>query len=383
MNVNFEFLDNEAIENVITCLNYPFDKVIFFGYEEIIRKRKKSTERFLKGRCSVKEVEFYPVSDSKPQDVRSCLESCIERELSGKNNVFFDITGGENLILVAFGMLSAEKKLPIHMYDVETGRLIEWKVGEAVPLSEALPPRPIPLDLDAFIEMRGGIINYRMDKALKHGADEAFDRMVPKLWKVSQKHEEVWNSFSDFIKQNSGAEEDLFVRIPAKQALAYVRKSKTLNRLDRLERLLDDCAAEGILEKVHYDEEFYEFCYPGILLKECIRDAGSILELYIYQQERQNADDCRIGIHLDWDGVIGGRNGDDVLNEVDVLVLNGYVPTFISCKNGHADKEALYELDAVTRRFGGKYAKKVLAAPRGLSKADKKRAQEMRIELRW
>lgn len=29
MNVNFEFPDNEAIENVITCLNYPFDKVFF------------------------------------------------------------------------------------------------------------------------------------------------------------------------------------------------------------------------------------------------------------------------------------------------------------------------------------------------------------------
>ena len=40
---------------------------------------------------------------------------------------------------------------------------------------------------------------------------------------------------------------------------------------------------------------------------------------------------------------------------------------------------ALYELETVASRFGGKYAKKVLVAPQGLSYGHRLRAQEMGI----
>ena len=180
---------------------------------------------------------------------------------------------------------------------------------------------------------------------------------------------------------DSDEQDELAVELTAKQVLAYVRKSRALDTLKELECILDDCAAAGILENVFYDDDRYSFRYRSRMIKDCLWDAGSILELHIYQQEKTGADDCRVGIHLDWDGVINGRDGNDVLNEIDVLSLHGYVPTFISCKNGHVDKEALYELDAVTRKFGGKYAKKVLAATKELSKTDMGRAREMDIEV--
>ena len=43
---------------------------------------------------------------------------------------------------------------------------------------------------------------------------------------------------------------------------------------------------------------------------------------------------------------------------------------------------ALYELQTVAEKFGGKYAKKVLAAPQGLNDSHSLRAKEMGIELR-
>lgn len=49
MNVNFEFPDNEAIENVITCLNYPFDKVIFSGMRRSFGKEKSLETTFYAG----------------------------------------------------------------------------------------------------------------------------------------------------------------------------------------------------------------------------------------------------------------------------------------------------------------------------------------------
>ena len=71
----------------------------------------------------------------------------------------------------------------------------------------------------------------------------------------------------------------------------------------------------------------------------------------------------------------------DVMNEIDVLLLEGYVPVFISCKNGKINQMPLYELDAVASRFGGKYVKKQLAITQPTSRAHLNRAKEMGIEV--
>ena len=114
-------------------------------------------------------------------------------------------------------------------------------------------------------------------------------------------------------------------------------------------------------------------------------DGGSILELYTYKKEKEHSTDCRVGVHLDWDGVVQSK-GMDVLNEIDVLTISGNVPTFISCKGGklgsHQTLHALYELETVTRRFGGKYAKKVLVTAWPIGRTYVERAEELRIEVR-
>ena len=79
-------------------------------------------------------------------------------------------------------------------------------------------------------------------------------------------------------------------------------------------------------------------------------------------EERKKADDCMVGVHLDWDGVIYNHSLKDTLNEIDVLSLRGVIPTFISCKNGKVTAEELYKLNTVAHRFGGQYSKKVLVA---------------------
>ena len=92
-----------------------------------------------------------------------------------------------------------------------------------------------------------------------------------------------------------------------------------------------------------------------------------------------------MGVHIDWDGVIRG-DGEDVLNEVDVLVIRENIPIFISCKSGRMKAQealhALYELETVTKRFGGKYARKVVATTRKLGTVSEERASEMGIEVR-
>lgn len=55
MVVNFEFLGGEPIENLITCMNFRIDKVVFFGYHEVIEKQKTRTDRFLKNTAVCKK----------------------------------------------------------------------------------------------------------------------------------------------------------------------------------------------------------------------------------------------------------------------------------------------------------------------------------------
>lgn len=382
MIVNIEFFDEEPIENVMTSLNYKVDKTIFFGYGEVMEEKKKATERFLKKRCDVKEVVFHALSDHELGSVLKTMKKVIEQEKTQKNKIFFDITGGEELLLVAFGMLSERYQAPIHKYEIETQKLVELNAEEVPPISQIAQEKKISLTLDGFIELRGGVINYHMQKDVKNLDEPEFAEDIKNLWEISSKYGEKWNLFADFLRRCCLPDEELKVDITGKEVLAALRKINRFRSVRELGKILRDCAQGGVLEDFVQTQQRLSFRYKSSKIKELLWDAGSILEMNTFLKERVDADDCRVGVHLDWDGVIYNHSGKDTLNEVDVLSLRGVIPTFISCKNGSVNQMALYELETVAERFGGKYAKKVLAAPQGLNESHSLRAKEMGITVR-
>ena len=382
MIVNIEFLDDEPIENVMTSLNFKIDKTIFFGFQDVIAEKERVTERFLKKYCGVKEVVFCPLSENNLNSVTKTMRKVIEREKAQKNDIFFDITGGENLILVAFGMLAEAFQAPMHMYEIETQELTELNDEEVTPISQIVPKQDIRLTLDGFIEMRGGLINYNLQKDMKNLDDPEFVQDIRKLWDISSKYGEKWNLFADFLRRCCEPDEELWVNVTGKQVLGALRKINRFRSVRELGKILKDCANAGVLQSFINTQERLSFQYKSVKIKELLWDAGSILEMHTFMEERVSADDCRVGVHLDWDGVIYNHSAKDTLNEIDVLSLHGVIPTFISCKNGSVNQMALYELETVADKFGGKYAKKVIAAPQGLNDAHSLRAKEMNIEIR-
>ncbi|MBQ8857194.1 MAG: hypothetical protein IJ024_03505 [Lachnospiraceae bacterium] len=382
MIVNIEFLDDEPIENVMTSLNFKIDKTILFGFQDVIAEKERVTERFLKKYCGVKEVVFCPLSENNLNSVTKTMRKVIEREKAQKNDIFFDITGGENLILVAFGMLAEAFQAPMHMYEIETQELTELNDEEVTPISQIVPKQDIRLTLDGFIEMRGGLINYNLQKDMKNLDDPEFVQDIRKLWDISSKYGEKWNLFADFLRRCCEPDEELWVNVTGKQVLGALRKINRFRSVRELGKILKDCANAGVLQSFINTQERLSFQYKSVKIKELLWDAGSILEMHTFMEERVSADDCRVGVHLDWDGVIYNHSAKDTLNEIDVLSLHGVIPTFISCKNGSVNQMALYELETVADKFGGKYAKKVIAAPQGLNDAHSLRAKEMNIEIR-
>ncbi|MBQ9768462.1 MAG: DUF1887 family protein [Lachnospiraceae bacterium] len=386
MVVNFEFLGMESVENVITCMHFKVDKVVYFGYPEMVSAKKKRTERFLRKRCGVREVVFHSMPRGDLQAMLKIMQEAMDAERNHGNEMFFDITGGENLILVAFGMLAGEYDTPMHQFDVREDRLIELDEGSKRRIGRDVPRQNVTFTLDTFIELKGGVVNHSLHKDLKAIGNKDFSCDVDSIWQVAKRNWNYWNSFSAFLGRYMVSEDSLQVDVSVEEVQKALGASKSsLRKLSDLNRLVDELAKAGILKQVNHAGARYRFAFKNGTIKSCLMDAGSILELYTYKKEKEHSDDCRVGVHLDWDGVVQSR-GMDVLNEIDVLTMDGNVPTFISCKGGRLDSHqalhALYELETVTRRFGGKYAKKVLVTARPLGRTYMERAEELRIEVR-
>lgn len=386
MVVNFEFLGSEPIENVITCMNYQVGKVVFFGYQEMIDLHRKSTEKFLKKYCGVQQVVFHALSHENLPAILKAMRKAIDYEKSQKSSIYFDITGGENLILVAFGILSKECEARMHYYDVERNKLIELEEGAKGAISREVSTQQVKFDLDNYIQLMGGIINYTLHKEGKAVKSKQFAEDVEKIWSVARKYWDYWNPFSMFLRENLKPDETLAVCVKESDIQRALAFSKTkLKKLSKLNEILDALRSNGAIKRLERSNGTYRFAFKNQQVKDCLWDGGSILELYTYQKERKRSDDCRIGVHIDWDGVIHSKDA-DVLNEIDVLVMRDNIPVFMSCKSGNMGAgqalQALYELETVAGRFGGKYAKKVLVATRSLGKAAQARALEMGIEVR-
>ena len=379
MNILMKFLSKEPVENLVSAIHWQFDKVIFFGYEDYLELRRKDTEHFLTKYCKVRRVEFHKVSRTNLEGILKKIREEAAAERISDNRIFLDLTGGKGQVLAAFGMLERELSLPMHLYWISEDRLIEYCSDETRRMSALVPPQTVEIDLDRFIEMRGGIINYRMHKEIKEIDDEETDRVVRAIWRLFEKYEEGWSMISGLFQKTLRAE-SLDVFLEEEEIQDLLRKSRTLPKERFLEFLRDGEEAE-LFYDLQVTRRGIGFRFRSFTVRNILIDAGSILELHTYEVLRAGTTHCKVGVHLDWDGVIHSRSGRDVINEIDVLALHGLIPTFVSCKIGVADKNALYELSTVAARFGGKYTKMMLVTGKGMSETDLLRATEMEIRV--
>ena len=118
------------------------------------------------------------------------------------------------------------------------------------------------------------------------------------------------------------------------------------------------------------------FRFKNNQIKKIIAKAGNMLELHVYEvatREGYLFSDAVIGAHIDWDGEVHDtmNPGYDTMNEIDVILMK-------------AGGNALHELETVSRKFGGKYARKALVLARACDNTTgtmffKQRARDMHI----
>ncbi len=395
MNINIEFLDEEPIENLITCMHHKMDKVIYFGYEKTIEKYQERTSKFLEKYCEELQVEFHAIDEQDLNQVIEKMKKVIAEVNVSENKVFFDITGGESLFLVAFGMLAEELKKPMHMYDVETDQLIHLGTAYEDHVG-TVKGYGFEWDIYKYIEMSGAKIDdEKLDKRFIE--DAAFMSKVDAVWDVVVKYKQHWNDYASVLRDKLNEPESL-------NATALVVGNKKVN-VAKFYSFLMDLKAAGVLSNVdsnpHRNEKGWisqadvSITYMDFKWKDCLTKVGTILELHVYKELKDAGKEVLQSVHIDWDGVLESdlkknlsnknQTVPNVLNEIDVLALDGTIPTFISCKCGDMDQgkalTPMYELETVANRFGGKYAKKTLATLKYITGAYAERAEEMGIVL--
>lgn len=389
MYTNIEFLDTEPIENVITCMHHKMDKVVFFGYQETIEECQKRTVDFLQRHCGVSDVVFRTIQRMDLDEVVSKIEAEVKAEEDKGNHVFFDITGGESLFLVAFGVLADKMSKPMHMYDIEGDRLIHLGTHYDDNV-EIVPKNRVELNLPTYIELSGAKIDETKGGCIDVN-DSTFMGKMDALWDIVMDFKYDWNTFTGVLRDQLSVERSLEAtkNVQRKDGLSLSRFHAFMIRLKNLgaisfyrSRIVNRNEQNEILE-VEVTVKYVDFAW-----KECLTKSGTALELHVYKKLKEEGKEVRQSVHIDWDGVIDSRvplQEDDVLNEIDVLALEGNIPIFISCKAGKMNRgkalQPLYELETVATRFGGKYAKKVLATVYSLQGVYAERAKEMGITL--
>ncbi len=372
-----EFFSDEALENIMALLQYKPDRIIYLGHKHnMITKKMNSLRKFASITASDTVLEFIEV----PRDSLELCIQTIDDICEEYPDARFELTGGGEMFLIAFGYVSASRKTKTLRIDPYTGTEMDFSEGTA-PLSAKTS---VQLTVSENIVLHGGVLRSPMNN---WRFTEQFRDEIRTIWGVARELRHNWNKYCSVIEEvvkNYPADENGVYRLPK----AALREAVMI--LQRLNEV-------SMMDFFRYERSQVVFRFKSKQIREVVTKTGNILELHVYEvatRKPSEFTDAAIGAVIDWDGDKLNPPEEDearlfkkseTINEIDVILMRSAIPTFISCKSGRADSKALHELETVTSRFGGKYAKKalVMASPCDTSTSGssffKQRAKDMHI----
>lgn len=383
--VYVEFFSDEALENVMCLLQYKPEKVIYLGYKVTMVTRKiNSLTDFAALKSPDTILEFIEVPRD---DLEGCIE-ILDKISEEYPEAFYELTGGGEMTLIAFGFLSAKKKMKTLRIDPYTG----MEINMLPDLSPTQHKDNISISVKENIILHGGSLTRQTGSYSTWNFTTAFKEDIRTIWDIAKKLEHRWNKYCAVI-------EDVIKANPCDDSGYYTLPKSSLGEAGNLFIRLNE---QGMLKNFHQDNKRLRFRFKNNSIKHIVTKTGNILELHIYEVASRAPEvftDEIIGAMIDWNAdknesekKIYASNYEkymhatyETLNEIDVVLMKSCAPIFISCKSGKASSNSLHELETVTRRFGGKYASKALAMalPCDASSSGtsffKQRAKEMHI----
>ena len=368
-----EFFDKTASENIAACLTYAPERVIYIGYgAKTMRKHIENYERVFRARGEQIDFLYKTVSKSNLDNAVSLLTEIVETY----DDCVFDITGGEEILLLALGVVYAQhpnKNIQIHKINIRNNTVYDCD-KDGTTIYQDTPT----LSIEENIRIYGGDVVYGAigeEKTYKWDLNADFVNDVERMWRICKEDVRFWNTqigVFEAAETMGRVSEDGLTTTASRAAVDYhLQQHRAKYKMAKgiIGRLLQ----EGLLTHFDDDETTITIGYKDKQVKKCLTKAGQALEMKVYVTAKNILDDEGLpvyddalnGVVIDWDGEVHDEQAEetyDTENEIDVLLMHDIIPVFVSCKNGIVTSEELYKLDTVAKRFGGKYAKKVLIA---------------------
>ena len=369
-----EFFDKTAVENIGACLTYVPDRVILIGdNEKLMQRHAERYARLFASRGYDVAFSCRTVQKSRLDEAVALLDELVQTY----DDCVFDVTGGAEILMLALGIVYArnpDRSIQIQRFNLRNNTVYDCdRDGESV--WQDTPA----LSIDENVRIYGGDVVYGdigENKTYLWDLTPDFLRDIEIMWESCRRNVRLWNTQVGVLEAmelvGTVSEDGLTTTAAVASVDEYLSKfrssSQVLGGLARyLERqqlltLFDD--GDGVNLTVSYKNE---------QVKRCLTKAGQALEMKIYvtAAELTGHDDDPVyhdvlnGVVIDWDGTEHDEAVEEVYdteNEIDVMLMHGIIPVFISCKNGIVTSDELYKLSTVAERFGGAYAKKVLVA---------------------
>ena len=393
-----EFFEKDAIENICSSLVSAPEKVIFIGpNKKLMAAHAAKYEGVLSDRGVNTEFSVKAVGKNNLQSIIDVLSALVEEN----TECVFDLTGGDELYLTALGVVyeryKSTGKIKLHRFSVASNTIIDCDQDGST-ISSGRAPQ---LSVEENIRIYGGDIVYnksgRAKTTARYEMTDSLRSDINGIWSVCRTGSRFWNAFTAVIGEAAhlGAKGELSASINAEAFDKICRKNGI--GYDLIRKLFNELSANGLILLFTSDDTSVSFTFKNELIKQCLTVAGKALEMKVFaaasdayeDDGSKTYNDVMTGVVIDWDGELhpepGNTNEYDTENEIDVMMMHGMVPVFVSCKNGGTDADELYKLQSVAARFGGKYAKKVLIAT-SLDDSDKsnyirQRAEDMEIRL--
>lgn len=372
-----ELYDEDMSENLISLSLRGYDRVVFMCFSESgpDSRRRSLIESVIRRRRGI-GTDFWEVKERSVDAAYSTLCALLH----GEGHYCIDLTGGDELYIAATGMLIKERSakganaagepvslsvhscsIPARREDLQFGRFPDAR------------DKPAAFTFEDVITLNGG-------RMLEEGtaepgtSPEALRKEIIQLWHALRDMPTEWNRFCS-ISYVEGT-------FPDEKGEISRRFSKSDDAVIS-ERVMQRLTKRGFVER--YRIEGSELKYV-LSAKAHTRNlylmAGTVLEMFTTLAAADTGlfRECHTGVLLDYDGVVTGKPADPV-NELDVTLMYGIVPVFISCKNTAVTKEFLYEIRTMADHFGGKYAVAMMVSSKETPEPVRERAKEMHVAL--
>ncbi|MBR2158994.1 MAG: DUF1887 family protein [Campylobacter sp.] len=351
-----ELYDKARIENIAGALLARADKLVLVGNQKNEMERSRSLyEEMLMDRGRKTEVCCISVNRNNLQNIIEKLSEVVE----ANNDCIFDLTGGDDLFLVAAGVLIEryKDKVKCHRFNLKNSTVTDCDAdGNTVSVES------FDVSIEENIRLYGGRI---LDHGYKFTFNEEFNRDAKAIWDIAKEDLRYWNFCSLTLKdiiEYCKSENSLGVSYSIAEITDMLRRRNASYGLSKA--FLQKLEARGLINSLRYDDDVF-FVFKNEAVMEVLSVPGKMLEVAVASKLSEIKDkdgnklynDIRVGVMIDWSST---DSDSPTLNEIDVLAMKDAIPIFISCKSGIFDADELYKLQAVSMRFGQKYAKSVI-----------------------